>query len=179
MAWLDPLTYHTKDDQQLPYQLSSERDIIAKMQQRHTPSQTAAAKKLTKYGLDRIWDNYVAQYRDQFGDAKGRAAARLMNSVLDQDGELWTDQKGQYREPRPYEVGVKKHGDSFPSGHASTAYAAAEVLGRLWPERADEFKSAAANTARSRVYLGDHFAGDVAAGARQGVKVADAAMRRH
>ena len=52
------------------------------------------------------------------------------------------------------------------------AYACATLMSALWPERSQEFEAAAANVSRSRIYLGIHYAGDVSAGARLGVQVA-------
>jgi undecaprenyl-diphosphatase len=60
---------------------------------------------------------------------------------------------------------------SFPSGHATTAFAAATALALLRPGLRWWALALAAGVAISRVYLGMHYAGDVAAGAVLGVAV--------
>jgi hypothetical protein len=178
LDWLDPLTYQTKDPKKLPYLQASEREIVAKTQTEQTPAQTKAARKLSDDGMGPMWLNYADQYARQFGQEKGQAALALLATVIDADASEYTFEKETYREPRPFELGHSKVGDSYPSGHTATAYAAATVLATLWPERKDEFYAAAANVARSRVYLDMHFAGDVGAGARLGVRVANQVMQQ-
>ena len=56
---------------------------------------------------------------------------------------------------------------SFPSAHASSSFAAARVYSGLLP--AAPLHAAAALMAASRVYLGAHYPGDVAAGAALGL----------
>jgi len=61
---------------------------------------------------------------------------------------------------------------SFPSGHATTAFAAAAALGLLCPRLRVPALALAAAVALSRVYLGVHYAFDVVAGAVLGGAVA-------
>jgi undecaprenyl-diphosphatase len=61
---------------------------------------------------------------------------------------------------------------SFPSGHASTAFAAAAALALLVPSARWPALLLASGVALSRVYLGVHYALDVVAGAALGVAVA-------
>jgi len=58
---------------------------------------------------------------------------------------------------------------SFPSGHASTAFAAAAALAVLVPRLRVVAFAVAAAVAVSRVYLGVHYAIDVMAGAALGI----------
>ena len=63
----------------------------------------------------------------------------------------------------------KVHKDaSYPSGHTSSAYAAATVLSTLWPSRAHEFGWWARQAGLSRVHAGVHFPSDVQMGAQLG-----------
>lgn len=61
--------------------------------------------------------------------------------------------------------------DSFPSGHAATAFAAATAISALEPRLARPLLVLAALVAFSRVYLGVHFPFDVLAGAAFGASI--------
>ena len=58
---------------------------------------------------------------------------------------------------------------SFPSGHATTAFAAAAVVGALYPRLRIPVYGLAALVGLSRVYLGVHYTLDVLAGAALGI----------
>ena len=66
---------------------------------------------------------------------------------------------------------------SFPSGHATTAFAAAIVLGVMYPRQAGVFMGVAVVVGLSRVLLGAHFPSDVLAGAILGSGFALAVYR--
>ena len=61
---------------------------------------------------------------------------------------------------------------SFPSGHASTSFAAATMLSLAFPPLAPALYLLAAAVAFSRVYVGVHYPLDVLAGAALGTLVA-------
>lgn len=70
--------------------------------------------------------------------------------------------------PRPYislhHVHVltsRPTSSSFPSGHATTAFAGAVVLSYLWPRAALAFTALATAIAFSRIYVGVHYPFDV------------------
>ena len=73
--------------------------------------------------------------------------------------------------PAPYALA------SFPSGHATTAFAVAAVLSFWYPRWTAAFLALAAVVGWSRIALGSHFPSDVAAGAILGVAVALAFVR--
>lgn len=68
------------------------------------------------------------------------------------------------------------HSSSFPAGHAATAFAGATLLSYVAPRAAPGFLLLAAAIGFSRVYVGVHYPGDVAAGALIGVVVAVGAV---
>lgn len=67
---------------------------------------------------------------------------------------------------------------SFPSGHATTAFAAAVLLAIWYPRGSGVFLGLAALVALSRVVLGSHFPSDVLTGALLGSMVSLAAHAR-
>lgn len=84
----------------------------------------------------------------------------------------------QFKEQRPFVqdptlsfIGPRPHGASYPSGHASSAAVAAEVMGHFRPERAAEFERLADEVAAARVYSGVHVPSDVQIGAALGHRI--------
>ena len=67
--------------------------------------------------------------------------------------------------------------DAFPSGHASTSFACATVLGALEPRLRVPLYVLAALIALSRTYVGVHYPLDVAAGALLGLVVGFVVLR--
>jgi len=65
---------------------------------------------------------------------------------------------------------------SFPSGHATSAFAAAGVVAALHPRLRAPVIGLAALVAVSRVYLGVHYPSDVLAGAALGLAIAAVAV---
>ena len=79
------------------------------------------------------------------------------------------------RRTRPFDampgtvIGGRPNDASFPSGHSTTAFAAALTLSRVAPAGAPVWWALAALIAFSRVYLGVHYPLDVLGGAALGV----------
>lgn len=87
------------------------------------------------------------------------------------------------RRPRPVHAGERPHHvrlprtSSFPSGHASSALAAAGMLSHRHPKAAPLYYGLAAVVATSRVHVKVHHASDVLAGAAIGIAYAQIAKR--
>jgi undecaprenyl-diphosphatase len=66
---------------------------------------------------------------------------------------------------------------SFPSGHTASAFAFAEGVGRVIPALGLPLRVAAVAVGYSRVHVGVHYPGDVAAGALIGRTAGETAPR--
>lgn len=65
-------------------------------------------------------------------------------------------------------IGKKPGTWSFPSGHSATAFGGAWLFSRYFPRLTAFWYSIAGLTAFSRIYLGDHYPGDVVSGSLLG-----------
>lgn len=74
-------------------------------------------------------------------------------------------------------IGWRAIAQGFPSGHATTAFAAAIVLGAIWPRARAPLFILAALIALSRVVLGSHYPSDGIGGAIFGALVAGLVVR--
>lgn len=84
-----------------------------------------------------------------------------------------------FRRRRPFiadikaiSVGIKPNSWSFPSGHAAAAFAGAWLLKRFFPKQRGLLYAFASLCVFSRVYLGDHYPGDVVSGSLFGIMFA-------
>ena len=74
-------------------------------------------------------------------------------------------------------IGKKPGSWSFPSGHSASAFAGAWLLSRDFPGQGSLFFLLAALVGLSRIYLGDHYPGDVLSGALSGMALAEGVQR--
>ena len=79
--------------------------------------------------------------------------------------------KKTFDRPRPYEANPaiipcvpKEKSRAYPSGHTTLARILANVLGELYPERAEDFKHRADQIAMNRIIGGVHHPSDITAG---------------
>lgn len=87
--------------------------------------------------------------------------------------------KSYFRRRRPFitiiqaiVIGKKPGTWSFPSGHSATAFAGALLLSNFFPRWRRHLYAVASLVAFSRIYLGDHYPGDVVAGSSIGAVLA-------
>jgi undecaprenyl-diphosphatase len=94
----------------------------------------------------------------------GAILAALLKEAFDRDRPAVADPS--------FEPAVGTPGsDSFPSGHATTAFAAAALVGAFHPRFRIPLYGVATLVALSRVYLGVHFWLDVVAGSALGIVI--------
>jgi membrane-associated phospholipid phosphatase len=72
-------------------------------------------------------------------------------------------------------IGKKPGSYSFPSGHSAAAFGGAYLFSRQFPRLRWLFYLIAALVAFSRIYLGDHYPGDVLTGTLSGISLAKGA----
>jgi membrane-associated phospholipid phosphatase len=107
-----------------------------------------------------------------------RVYAYVAMAIYDATVATW-DSKYAYNRPRPSQADPTlktalptPQSPSYPSEHAATAAAAAEVLAYFFPNNADFFRSWAAEDARSRLFAGLQYPSDYFAGMDLGKQVA-------
>ena len=102
--------------------------------------------------------------------AAGATAAILLGSLLSGAiKELVGRVRPPVADPNVIALGALPDTPSFPSGHATTAFAAAAAIGALHPRLRVPLYALAALVGLSRIYLGVHYTLDVVAGAALGV----------
>jgi membrane-associated phospholipid phosphatase len=146
------------------------------------PQAVQFTEYLAEHGGVDIWMDMAKQYRRTAGFARGWAGTGLMLAAMGSTTLKTQLAKRGYDRLRPYQVdgsirtiGKLPKDAGYPSGHSSSAYAAATVLSSLWPARAQEFGWWARQTGLSRIHAGVHFPSDVAMGAQVGIRAGLAA----
>lgn len=99
-----------------------------------------------------------------FGGEKARRSAKLALSADAISAGVAYGLKMAVNRQRP-EGETERSNSSFPSGHATGAFALATVFGHQYPKAAIPCYLAAAAVGLSRIYLGRHYPSDVLAGA--------------
>jgi undecaprenyl-diphosphatase len=74
-------------------------------------------------------------------------------------------------------IGKKPGSWSFPSGHSASAFAGAWLLSHDFPGQRPLLFLIATLVAFSRIYLGDHYPGDVVSGSLSGIAIAEVVRR--
>lgn len=108
------------------------------------------------------------------------ATAKLLKVVDEEQAAAKRAGKLAFQRPRPWVIDSTvqgcDHGDdkpksSYPSGHATMAFAMAVVLADLMPDRAGDILQRANDYAYSRLVCGVHFRSDIVAGQALGTAV--------
>jgi membrane-associated phospholipid phosphatase len=110
-----------------------------------------------------------------FGGEKALQSAKLALAADGASALVTFGLKNAVNRPRP-EGETERSNSSFPSGHATGAFALATVFAHQYPRSAIPCYTAAAGIALSRVYLGRHYPSDVLAGAAVGYATARLAI---
>jgi hypothetical protein len=106
-----------------------------------------------------------------FGGEKAQQSAKLALTADLSSALITYGLKNAVNRPRP-EGPTERSNSSFPSGHATGAFALATVFAHQYPRIAIPCYTAATGVALSRVYLGRHYPSDVLAGAAIGFATA-------
>jgi acid phosphatase (class A) len=147
----------------------AELDVLLTMQASRTPAQVEAARADRKTEIHRF---YAVLGLPPEHSAELREVRGLAERVEDDVRLHVRAVKNRFRRLRPYEIEPRLEpciadvkGDlSYPSGHAAYAYAMAELLSLMVPERRVELRARADEFAGQRMMCGVHFRSDLEAG---------------
>jgi hypothetical protein len=113
-----------------------------------------------------------------------RTFALLGMSLMDAAITCW-DTKYFYMYPRPCQIDTKiktltglPNFPAYTSGHSTFSWAAATILGHLFPESRDNLNNMAEEASISRVYGGIHYPIDCSAGKQSGIQIGNFAIAR-
>lgn len=159
--------------------------VVKGAQLLRTPEGDAWAVRMAKDGVHTMWLELARREATLTGAPQEWLRVALVASSLAVNGAASVLAKQHYKRDRPFVVDPTidppvhrpSGNSSYPSGHASSAYAAARVIARMRPDLANEAYSLAQQVAVSRVYAGVHFPTDVVSGAMLGTAVAESVLR--
>ncbi len=125
---------------------------------------------------------YASVLGPSFDLSKLPATARLLDDVVSEEKAAARTAKAYFHRTRPYvlEPGLKtceahdgpRPQNSYPSGHATLAYASGVILAALIPSKSQVVLARAADYAHERLVCGVHYRSDIVAGQVLGTTVA-------
>ncbi|MCW2923554.1 MAG: PgpB, partial [Thermoleophilia bacterium] len=158
--------------------------VVKGAQLLRTAEGDAWAVRMAKEGTFSMWTDLARQRSLATGLSQGWLKAALVAATLGANAAVSGLAKHHFQRQRPFEVDPTIHppvslpsNSSYPSGHASSAFAAARVIATLEPALAERAYNLATQVAVSRVYAGVHYPSDVVAGALLGTAVAEGVLR--
>jgi hypothetical protein len=129
-----------------------------------------------------MWQQELALYKQHHSVQEGLHATALMDAAMGLAALENKTAKHKYHELRPFQmdhsikvIGPMPNDSSYPSGHATSAAAAASVLEQLDPANKARYERLLHDVEWARVYSGVHFPSDVRAGEALGRRAADQA----
>jgi undecaprenyl-diphosphatase len=154
------------------------------LQDHRTPQGNAWAQRMDQHGAVGIWRDDLREWRQHSGLVQGLVGSALLATTLTANLLVTAWVKHDHHRARPFQVDPtivpivpRPFGASYPSGHTSSAFAAATIMAALDPARAGHYLAQAGEVGASRLYAGVHFPTDVAIGAALGAKVANTVLR--
>lgn len=160
-------------------QANAELAELRTIERTRTPAEAAAARAEGEIKDASLFTEAIGP---AFDLARLPATTALMAMVRASEKDVVGRGKDEFRRPRPWivdpAIGTCKRGEdeplsSYPSGHATSAYAYAGVLARLVPSKASAIMARAAHYTESRIVCEQHFRSDVTAGEALGLLVAE------
>lgn len=164
-----------------------ELTLIRRLHRERTSQQDRAQRGHEFGGTSRIWKKELQRWQRGVDADTAQQGEQLLLDTLHVTHRATDRAKNIHERDRPYVVDDRikalrllptSDHRSFPSGHSSSAHAAATVLSALDPPQSERLLGMARDVALSRVYAGVHFPTDVAAGAHLGTYVADHMIAR-
>lgn len=153
-------------------------------QRLRTPEGNAWAEHMAHEGHLQLWVDFAERMRGGMGRKQGWLGTALIAASMAANGIATYAAKREFARPRPFQadpniipIGPVPKSWSYPSGHTSSAFAAARTIARIEPKLANEAYDLARQVAISRVYAGVHYPSDVVAGALLGTGIAEALLR--
>jgi acid phosphatase (class A) len=146
-----------------------------------TPEQDDEARWIDEYGLFIPWQPATNQYIERVGADQAKAGVALLQKAEELTGVLTFPIKDRHMRERPFQEHADTpllsglthvHGGSFPSGHASLAFAQEAVLTALLPDRRAQLQRLAEQLSFSRSYAAAHYPTDIVTGAYVGAAAA-------
>lgn len=149
----------------------AEIEELLKLQAARTPEQLAqpeVVNPLTVYLFAPVLGtNFTAATLPVTDKLLARVGAQT-SAVSARSKKLWKRARPFRTDARIQPVGRKPVDASYPSGHATRAFAWAVVLGELFPAKKEELLARAKEIGQSRLIVGVHYPSDVAAGTKLG-----------
>ena len=145
----------------------------AKALRTEDPARAELAARDAVFTWENLFESFSPAYGRAISDAETPALCAALRFGLNTTRRSYRDLKRTYARQRPFaELGepplrpedTKLGADSYPSGHAATAWAAALILSEVRPAAAEAVLARGFEAGESRLVCGVHWASDVERG---------------